>query len=132
EPDVDLIHDICAVKLLLSMPVDDEIEEALRNCPTFPDRAQVALALDSGKIGGTGQATDWDKVAGLDLARWSSVMLGGGMTPDNVGGVIRKLRPDAVDVSSGIEDGVKGFKSIERMTAFVEAVQAADRANVTA
>jgi phosphoribosylanthranilate isomerase len=50
----------------------------------------------------------------------------GGLTPATVGDVVRRLRPWAVDVSSGVESS-RGVKSIDKMTAFVAAVREADR-----
>ena len=48
-------------------------------------------------------------------------MLAGGLVADNVIGAIRKVRPWAVDVSSGVE-ATPGVKSAERMTQFFQAV----------
>ncbi|MEM8873525.1 MAG: phosphoribosylanthranilate isomerase [Planctomycetota bacterium] len=130
EPSAELIHDICAVKLLLSVPVDENITTALENCKIFPDKSQIAVALDSGKVGGTGKEADWNRIADLDLDQWASVMFAGGLDPDNVADIVTRFRPNAVDVSSGIESGVRGFKDIEKMLAFVKAVRAADSANL--
>ena len=51
--------------------------------------------------------------------------IAGGLTPGNVGSVIRRLRPWSVDLSSGIESS-KGVKSMEKMLAFVQVVRATD------
>ena len=48
-------------------------------------------------------------------------MLSGGLTPENVGLALSVLSPDAVDVSSGVEE-TPGVKSPARMQAFVESV----------
>jgi len=69
--------------------------------------------------GGTGQIADWDRAAALSLRR--PIMLAGGLVADNVIGAIRKVRPWAVDVSSGVESA-PGVKSAERMTQFFQAV----------
>ena len=78
------------------------------------------LLLDSaheGQFGGTGQRFDWDWIdAGLE----NRLVLAGGLSADNVGEAIRKVRPAAVDVSSGVERD-KGIKDSDRMRAFIEA-----------
>ena len=51
-----------------------------------------------------------------------------GMISMAVRGALEKLRPVAVDVSSGVEVS-KGIKDHDRITAFVAAVRAADAAN---
>jgi phosphoribosylanthranilate isomerase len=51
-------------------------------------------------------------------------VLAGGLTPGLVGEAIARVRPDIVDVSSGVESA-PGVKDPELMRAFVEAVRAA-------
>jgi phosphoribosylanthranilate isomerase len=52
--------------------------------------------------------------------------MSGGLTPENVGACIRRVRPYAVDVRSGVETA--GAKDFEKMCAFVRAVRTADLA----
>jgi phosphoribosylanthranilate isomerase len=74
--------------------------------------------------GGSGKVFDWSLIP-AGLAR--RAVLSGGLSSRNVGEAIRRLRPFAVDVSSGIEvEGAKGVKDPARMTEFVRAVRAAD------
>jgi len=77
-----------------------------------------ALLLDSG--GGTGRPFDWDWLAGVD---WPAmpVIVAGGLTPENVSDLLARLRPEAVDVSSGVEEG-PGRKAPDRVRAFIEQV----------
>ncbi|MDQ3855137.1 MAG: phosphoribosylanthranilate isomerase, partial [Chloroflexota bacterium] len=80
------------------------------------------LLLDTyvpGAAGGSGMTFDWTLAARMTGA--SRVMLAGGLTPENVGEAIQAVRPDAVDVSSGIE--VDGAKDPDRMAAFVRAAR---------
>ena len=82
--------------------------------------AARGLLLDSaheGQFGGTGHRFDWDWIdAGLE----NRLMLAGGLNAGNVGEAIRRVRPAAVDVSSGVERD-KGIKDSDRMRAFIEA-----------
>lgn len=84
-----------------------------------------ALLLDSyveGLHGGSGAAFDWSLVPpGLPLP----VILSGGLTVENVGDAVRRVRPSAVDVSSGVESA-KGVKDAARIAAFIKGVRNAD------
>lgn len=74
--------------------------------------------------GGGGHVFDWTLIPpGLP----GHLVLSGGLHADNVGDAIRRVRPVAVDVSSGVEAG-KGIKDHEKIAAFVAAVRAADAA----
>lgn len=53
------------------------------------------------------------------------VYLAGGLAPGNVADVIRRKRPFAVDVSSGVEDS-PGKKNAAKMRAFCDAVRGVD------
>jgi phosphoribosylanthranilate isomerase len=68
--------------------------------------------------GGTGEAFDWDLVAN----RRSKVpmILAGGLTAENVGEAIERVRPFAVDVVSGVE-AEPGRKDQAKVEAFLEA-----------
>jgi phosphoribosylanthranilate isomerase len=80
-------------------------------------------AADPVRRGGTGQPADWTRAARLAATR--PIVLAGGLTADNVGDAIRRVRPWAVDVSSGVEER-PGLKSAARLEAFLAAVAAAD------
>ncbi|HET7097749.1 MAG TPA: phosphoribosylanthranilate isomerase [Casimicrobiaceae bacterium] len=82
-----------------------------------------------GLPGGTGRTFDWAALP-ADLDR--PVVLSGGLNAGNVGAAVRRVRPWAVDVSSGVEaigaDGkpMKGIKDPTRIRAFIEEVLHAD------
>jgi phosphoribosylanthranilate isomerase len=77
-----------------------------------------ALLLDAfvpGTPGGTGERFDWNLIpANLPMP----IVLSGGLTPDNVRDAVRRVRPWAVDVSSGVE-ATKGIKDPDRVTRFI-------------
>lgn len=76
------------------------------------------LVLDSG--GGSGIPFDW---AWLGQAPWPPIprIVAGGLTPQNVGLLLERFRPEAVDVSSGVECA-PGLKDPLKLVAFVQAV----------
>jgi phosphoribosylanthranilate isomerase len=73
--------------------------------------------------GGTGETFDWTLAREL-RPRVSYLVLAGGLTPENVGRAIAEVRPDAVDVSSGVESA-PGRKDADKVRAFIEAVRSA-------
>ncbi len=75
--------------------------------------------------GGTGEVFDWELVE--RIAPPGPVILAGGLGPDNVGEAIRKVRPFAVDVNSGVESA-PGRKDYEKLKAFFAAVRDVDGA----
>lgn len=85
-------------------------------------RAARGLLLDAwveGAHGGTGAAFDWSLIPGnLPVP----VILSGGLNPDNVEQAVRRVRPWAVDVSSGVESA-KGIKDARKMAAFMTGVR---------
>lgn len=87
----------------------------------FHTRGWLLDAWDPGRTGGTGKTFDWQRAAGIK----GHVILAGGLTPENVGAAIRKVRPWAVDVSSGVEREA-GVKDETKIRSFLEAVRDAD------
>jgi phosphoribosylanthranilate isomerase len=76
----------------------------------------------SGVPGGSGHTFDWSRARQV-RERASFLALAGGLTAENVHLALSALRPDAVDVSSGVESS-PGRKDAGKMRAFVEAVRA--------
>ncbi len=76
------------------------------------------------RLGGTGTAFPWREVGELRerFPPGLSLIAAGGLTPDNVGEALLRLRPEVVDVSSGVERH-PGVKDPQRLRAFMEAVR---------
>jgi len=83
------------------------------------------LAGDTAMPGGTGVPFDWSLVKDL-RAQAPFLVLAGGLSAENVASAIEAVRPDAVDVSSGVE-AMPGRKDPARVRAFVEAVRSMER-----
>jgi phosphoribosylanthranilate isomerase len=74
------------------------------------------------EYGGVGETFDWSLVPD---ERMRPLVLSGGLAVDNVAEAVRRVRPWAVDVSSGVESA-KGIKDAARISAFITEVRNAD------
>jgi phosphoribosylanthranilate isomerase len=124
---------VAAVRSLTGLPVIKAIRVATREdlfvVPSYESVADWLLfdtKVDpkiSSLPGGTGHSFDWQILKDRSFRKpW---MLSGGLNVDNVGRALSILQPDAVDVSSGIEDS-PGKKNIGKMKDFAAAVKAAN------
>ncbi len=104
---------------------EGESEEALSNRAEQNPRAIILFDTKvEGMAGGTGETFTWKTIG--EIARRRQIMVGGGLTPENVSICVRTVRPFGVDVRSGIE--TEGRKDMVKMRAFVQAVKDADGA----
>ncbi len=86
----------------------------------WPKSAMILLDVhDPVRKGGTGHVIDW--VVAHEIAQLRPIILAGGLTPENVGSAIERVRPYGIDVSSGVETK-PGIKDHERIKALFEAV----------
>jgi phosphoribosylanthranilate isomerase len=84
----------------------------------WPDRVMILVdAHDRGRRGGTGTTADWSAAAAVAGTR--RVVLAGGLTPDNVGQAVARVRPFGIDVSSGVESA-PGIKDRRLLAALFE------------
>jgi phosphoribosylanthranilate isomerase len=118
--------------LLVARPVVQVVHVSPLDSPSDPlEQVEpgfaLVLMLDSAHgpyRGGSGRTFDWEVAQGM--ARRVPLMLAGGLDPANVGEAIARVRPWAVDVSTGTETG--GVKDHRLVRAFIEAVRAAGTA----
>jgi phosphoribosylanthranilate isomerase len=97
----------------------DLLQYAQHHCAA---RGLLLDAFVDGAHGGTGTAFDWNLVPReLPLP----VILSGGLTSENVADAIHRVRPWAVDVSSGVETS-PGIKDQRKIAAFMKEVRSAD------
>jgi phosphoribosylanthranilate isomerase len=68
-------------------------------------------------FGGSGLTCDWRLAR--EAARRATVILAGGLNPDNVAQAVREVGPYGVDVASGVESapGVKDHRQLQRFIA---------------
>jgi phosphoribosylanthranilate isomerase len=99
-----------------------ETPDSLRRLADYPTDAWLLDACAPDKPGGTGQTFNWDlALEAVKLGR--PVFLAGGLTPENVAEAVRRVRPYAVDVSTGVE-AAPGTKDPAKVRAFIESAKA--------
>lgn len=123
-------RDLRPVVRAFRLQTDSKLEDVLRDLrATFEATPNMHAALidayDPDLFGGTGNRVDWDLVAALVRSVEFPVILAGGLTPENVGEAVQKVRPYAVDVSSGVELSAGVKDSIKVRDFILAAKQAA-------
>ncbi len=97
-------------------------DEILRTVDRYREVADLLLldAWHPEKLGGTGELFPWPALEAVRGEWPDAPRLGvaGGLVPENVDEAIRRLRPQVVDVSSGVE-ARPGVKDPERLRAFL-------------
>ncbi|MFC1912281.1 phosphoribosylanthranilate isomerase [Chloroflexota bacterium] len=102
-----------------------DIHKSLTSWEEALSGKEHVFLLDSkvkGRYGGTGIPFNWSLAR--TVAREFPLIIAGGLTPENVPLVIKRVKPWGVDVSSGVEVG--GVKHIARIRAFIKAVRKCD------
>ena len=96
---------------------------SLQALPQYDTDAYLLDAFTPGIRGGTGHRFNWDlAVQASEFGK--PIFLAGGLTPENVGDAVVKVRPFAVDVSSGVESS-PGKKDPAKVRAFITKVREA-------
>lgn len=94
-----------------------DVQAAMAEHPSA--RGFLLDAYRPGVPGGTGETFDWQRVPQNSGAQ---IVLAGGLVPENVGQAIATARPQAVDVSGGVEAS-PGCKDLEKVAAFIRAAK---------
>ena len=111
----------CAeLKLPVLKGIRVRTREDVANLSAYRVDAILLDAYVEGMAGGTGTTFDWSLA--VEAKTWGPIILAGGLTPDNVGEAISRVRPYGVDVSSGVESS-PGAKDHAKVKAFVETVK---------
>ncbi len=106
-------------KIIKAVRVRDA--ETLRRAALYAVDFILADAHVEGLAGGTGRRVPVEYLEGIERRR---LILAGGLTPENVAEAVRRIRPAAVDVASGVEAS-PGRKDAEKVRRFVCNAQSA-------
>ena len=119
--------DFCAAVRRLGLPVIRGLalpdSESLSLLEDHPAEAFVLDAWAPGEFGGTGRLSDWPlAIEAIRRFPDKTILLSGGLTPENVARAVGDVRPFGVDVASGVESA-PGVKDHQKIHAFVAAAR---------
>ncbi len=116
--------DFCTQFGLMSMKAIRIRDTAsLQELPKYQTDAYLLDAFSPEARGGTGETFNWDlAIEAQKLGK--PIFLAGGLTPENVADAVRRVRPFAVDVASGVESS-PGRKDPQKVRDFIAAVRSA-------
>ena len=97
-------------------------EQSLSALEKYDTDAFLLDAHSKSGLGGTGEKFNWDLAIAAQKFN-KPIFLAGGLTPENVTDAVKKVRPFAVDVSSGVESA-PGKKDPAKVRAFITAARA--------
>jgi len=110
----------------------EKVYDIVDKISDFTESGIDRVILDSAVIkgtkiqkGGTGQTFDWSLAKAINAQVENFFFLAGGITPDNVKDAIVQVKPDGIDLSSGVEKsiGKKDPQLVKSLIATVKNVE---------
>ena len=103
--------------------VSPQSEEDVQKIKDYPVGAILVDAYKPGCYGGTGKISDWRLARKVKEAH--QLILAGGLNTENIREAIEAVRPQAVDINSGVEIS-PGKKDHKKMRKIIESVREAE------
>ncbi|WP_411681254.1 phosphoribosylanthranilate isomerase [Clostridium thailandense] len=94
-------------------------EEKINDISKYNIEAMLVDSSANGSSGGSGMSFNWNILNNLKITK--PLVMAGGLNPRNIEEALRKVKPYAVDVSSGVEEN--GVKNFEKIKSFIEKVR---------
>jgi len=117
-----LSKDLSRVEIIKALRIRNR--EDLENIANYETVVDTFLldAYHPQLLGGTGHTLDWSMLADFTPRRpW---FLAGGLNPENISIALRNLKPDGIDLSSGVEisPGNKDLSKVEKLFTQLSAI----------
>lgn len=107
----------------VGVPQGGVARTAMTEALNYSKEALLFDAAAPGLYGGTGETIDWNDVAWFVSNNPStSVLLAGGIKPENAADALATVRPAVIDIASGAESA-PGIKDFAKVGALLEAVR---------
>ncbi len=113
------LHSLLSINIVKAFRVKDGLE--FEHVNKFDAHYILLDSFTENEYGGSGEKFEWKFVDSIS-SLLPQTYLAGGLTPENVGEAIRKVRPYAVDVCSRIESE-PGKKDEDKLRRFIAAVR---------
>lgn len=113
---VERLHNWLGLEVIRALRISSEFEVGM-----LDEYGEIPFLLDTfspSVYGGSGETGNWDLAEQIVRSR-SRVYLAGGLTPKNVAAAVKRVRPWAVDVASGVESS-PGVKDPKKLEAFIK------------
>ncbi len=117
DEDPNLCRRLANFKIIKAFRVDENFD--LKKVKPYQVDAYLFDTYQDDAFGGTGKTFNWDVVGAYTFDK--PFILSGGLTAENVRAGIDKLKPFAVDVSSGVEAS-PGIKDHRKLKTFIDVV----------
>lgn len=98
-------------------------EDDIENLDNYDVDGFVLDTFVQNMYGGTGKTSVWQLAKIAKDSSVTPIILSGGLNPQNIINAIKTVRPDIIDVSSGIEKEV-GKKDPEKLKEFINKIKA--------
>ena len=99
----DDVYNACSIGIIRAVNIKHQSEEDIYlETKRWRSLDKIyGLLFDAG-VTGSGKTFDWESLKKADCGN-KKLLLAGGLTPDNVKAAIEAVKPDVVDISSGVE-----------------------------
>jgi phosphoribosylanthranilate isomerase len=115
-----LVRDLVAQGMTVIKALYVESRPSIAQVDVYDASAYLVECAAGDLPGGNAMAWDWSDAAAFGKSH--PMVLAGGLSPENVAHAIHNAMPDAVDVSSGVENA-PGQKDMYRVKQFITAVR---------
>jgi phosphoribosylanthranilate isomerase len=108
--------------------VSCQTEKEIQELKNYPVAAILMDAREAGHYGGTGKNSYW-RLA-IKVKETHPLILAGGLNRENIREAIERVRPQAVDINSGVEIS-PGKKDPHKIREIMEIIRSTDKAEVS-
>ena len=115
EENPEILSALDGFKTIKAIKISERLEPAKLEAFRKADIILLDRAVN-GMVGGTGVTFDWALAA--EAQKYATILLAGGLNPENVAEAIRRVQPWGVDVASGVENE-PGVKDPARIREFI-------------